>query len=165
MPDKPTWCGHLEDIASHLRQLPDAWIDRSTLQEILGVGPRRAQQILAPCVSRRIGANGVAGRETVIAHLQRLASGETAYYEQQRRQRLASHIDTLYQERLQAVLVPAPAAVVNQEFANLPEGVSLTPGRIHITFQNPTEALEKLLALAIAIRNDESLFEQLATAG
>lgn len=164
MPDKPTWCGHLEDITRHLRQLPDPWIDRATLQQLLGTGPRRAQQILAPCVSRRIGASGVANRETLIAHLQRLATGETSHYEQRRRRRLATYMDTLYQERRQAVLVAAPAAVVNQKFADLPEGVSLLPGCIHITFENPTEALEKLLALAMAIRNDESLFEQLATA-
>jgi hypothetical protein len=54
---------------------------------------------------------------------------------------------------------------VKQEFADLPEGVSLTPGHLHIEFDTPTEALEKLLALAMAIRNEELLFERLATKG
>ena len=63
MPDKPTWCGRLDEIASELRALPDSWVDRGTLQNLLGVGDRRAQQILAPCTARRLGANGLADRK------------------------------------------------------------------------------------------------------
>ena len=163
MPDKPTWCGHLSEIARQLRLLPDPWVDRSILQDLLGVGPRRAQQILAPCVGRQIGANGVADRETLIAHLDRLAKGETAEYEQRRRQKLAARMDALHRERQASVLVPAPTAIVNQQMENLPEGVSITPGQISVRFGTTTEALQKLLALAMAIRNDELMFERLAT--
>jgi hypothetical protein len=163
MPDKPTWCGHLDEVVRQLRDLPDPWVDRGTLQNLLGVGPRRAQQILAPCVARQIGPNGLADREAVIAHLDRLAAGQSVYYEQQRRRRLAEHMDALYQERRKGVLVAAPAAIVNQQLEDLPEGVSVTPGHISIRFGTATEALHKLLALAMAIRNDELLFERLAT--
>ena len=163
MPDKPTWCGRLEEITRELRERPDPWVDRSCLQELLGIGARRAQQILAPCVVRQVGANGIADRERVIHHLHRLAAGEDAHYEQQRRQRFADQLDALYKERRESVLVAAPTAVVNQELANLPEGVSVTAGHISIRFGTATEALQKLLALAMAIRNDELLFEQLAS--
>jgi hypothetical protein len=163
MPDKPTWSGNIEKIATHLRSLPEPWIDRRILQDLLGVGARRAQQILGPCVERQIGANGVAGRETVIAHLRRLAGGESVDFEQQRRRRLAERLDALHQARRNTVLVAAPAAVVNQAFADLPDGVSIAPGHISIRFGTATEALEKLLGLAMAIRNDELLFERLAT--
>jgi hypothetical protein len=163
MPDKPTWCGQLDGITRHLRELSDPWVDRATLQELLGVGPRRAQQILAPCVSRQIGANGMANRETLIPHLERLAAGETSCYEQQRRRRLAAYLDGLYQERRTSVFVAAPAGIVNQQLEGLPQGVSISPGHIRISFASSTEALEKLLALAMAIRNDELLFERLAT--
>jgi hypothetical protein len=163
MPDRPLWCGFLDEIIERLRALPDPWIDRSILQYYLGVGARRAQQILAPCVTRQLGANGLADRETVIVHLQRLAHGESAHFEQQRRRRLAAQLDALHEERRKTVMVAAPTAVINQEFADLPEGVSIMPGRIVITFGGVTEALQKLLALAMAIRNDELLFERLAT--
>ena len=43
--------------------------------------------------------------------------------------------------------VEAPSAIVNQELGNLPEGVSITPGRITVTFNTTQQALEKLLAL------------------
>jgi hypothetical protein len=163
MPDRPTWSGHLEEIVARLRELPDPWVDRAQIQDLLGVGPRRAQQILAPCVVRQVGANGMAERETVIAHLRRLATGEAAEYEQRRRHRLAERLDVLHEERQKTVLVAAPTALINQEFRNLPEGVSVTPGRIAVTFGSVPDALQKLLALAMAIRNDELLFERLAT--
>src|SRR5690349_1779466 len=124
MPDRPTWSGHLEEVVARLRELPDPWIDRGQLQELLGVGPRRAQQILAPCVVRQVGVNGMAEREAVIGHLQRLASGDAAHYEQRRRRRLAEQLDALHEQRRTTVMVAAPMAVVNQEFANLPAGVS-----------------------------------------
>ena len=163
MPDKPTWCGRLDEISSELRELPDPWVDRGTLQSLLGVGARRAQQILAPCVARQIGANGVADREVVIAHLERLAGGEAVHYERQRLQRLAGRLQTLQREREAAVLVEAPAAIVNQDIENLPAGVSVSPGHITVRFSSTRDALEKLLALAMAVRNDPLLFERMAT--
>ena len=163
MPDKPTWCGDLDQIVQQLRNLPDPWVDRGTLERLLGVGRRRAQQILAPCIGRKIGASGVAGREAVIAHLGRLAAGEIVHYERQRRRRFSERLDALYHERLTRVMVEAPAAIVNQELSGLPVGVSILPGCISVTFGSSTEALEKLLALAMAIGNDELLFERLAT--
>src|SRR4051794_38760621 len=163
MPDKPTWSGRLEEVARALRGRPDSWVDRATLQHLLGVGARRAQQILAPCVSRQVGANGLAERDPVIAHLEHLATGDAVHYEQQRRRRLAGRLEALDRERRAGVLVAAPTAIVNQQIADLPEGVSITPGHISVRFASATEALEKLLALAMAIRNDEPLFERLAT--
>ena len=162
MPDKPTWCGSLDRIVRELRSLPDPWVDCGTLEKLLGVGRRRAQQILAPCIARRIGVNGVADREAVIAHLGRMASGETVHYERQRRRRFSERLDALYHERRTRVMVEAPAGIVNQKLAGLPEGVSIAPGRIGVTFGSATEALEKLLALAMAIGNDGPLFEQMA---
>ena len=162
VPDKPTWCGHLEEIAVSLRALPDPWVDRSIIQQLLGVGLRRAQQILAPCVSRQIGVNGLADREVLIAHLNRLAAGEASHYERRRRSRLAEQIHTLRIERQSALMVEAPVDIVNQQLDNLPPGVAITQGRITVTFDSSREALEKLLALAMAVGNDPLLFERLA---
>ena len=164
MPDKPTWYGRLDQAIAELGNLPWPWVDRETLQSLLQVGPRRAQQILRPCVTRQVGANGVAGREELIAHLKRLAAGDEAHYERRRRQRLAQVLEGLRQTALAQpkVLVEAPTTVLNQEFANLPDGVSVSPGAISITFSSPSEALQRLLALAMAIGNDFNEFERMA---
>ncbi len=164
MPDKPTWYGKLDEVIAELCRLPWPWVDSKTLQALLRVGPRRAQQILRPCVTRQIGINGVAGRDELIAHLKRLAAGDDAHYERRRRQRLALVLDELRRAALAQpkVLVEAPTTVRNQEFADLPDGVSVSPGSIAITFSTPNEALQRLLALAMAIGNDFAEFERIA---
>ena len=164
MPDKPTWYGRLDQVIAELEALPWPWIDRETLQCLLEVGSRRAQQIMRPCVTRQVGANGVADREALIAHLKRLAAGDVAHYERRRRQRLAQVLDELRQAALTRpkLLVEAPTSVMQQKFAHLPDGVSISPGAISITFSSPHEALERLLALAMAIGNDFSEFERMA---
>jgi hypothetical protein len=115
-------------------------------------------------VTRQVGANGVADRDELIAHLKRLAAGDEAHYERRRRQRLAQVLEGLRQERLAQpkVLVEAPVTVRSQQFANLPNGVSISRGAISITFSTPNEALQKLLALAMAIGNDFNQFERMA---
>ena len=164
MPDKPIWYGRLDQIISELGKLPWPWVDRETLQTLLRVGPRRAQQILRPFVIRQVGANGVADREELIAHLKRLAAGELAHYEQRRRQRLADILGEMRQAVIAQpkVMVEAPTSMINQEFAHLPEGVLVAPGTISISFSSPREALQRLLALAIAIGNDFNEFERMA---
>jgi hypothetical protein len=165
VPDKPIWYGRLDQVIAELVNLPWPWVDRETLQALLKVGPRRAQQILRPCVTRRVGASGVAAREELIAHLKSLAAGDQVYFERRRRQKLAQVLEGLRQAALAQpkLLVEAPATVRNQEFANLPDGVSVSPGAISITFSSPREALQRLLALAMAIGNDFNEFERMVS--
>jgi hypothetical protein len=106
----------------------------------------------------------VAGRDEMIAHLKRLAAGDQAHYERRRRQKLALVLDGLRRAALiqPKVLVEAPTTVLNQQFADLPDGVSIAPGAISISFSSPSEALQSLLALAMAIGNDFTEFERMA---
>lgn len=165
MPDKPTWYGHLPEVLAALKALPYPWVDRATLQELLGVGRRRAQQILRPCVTHQVGANGVADRDRLIEYLQQLAAGETAVYEQRRRQRVASTLAALHKLAVESprVLVEAPAKVVNMTLAGLPEGVIIAQGEVCVRFDQPHQALERLLALAMAIGNDYEAFVRMTS--
>src|SRR3954471_21597513 len=122
MPDKPVWCGHLDEITAELRALPYPWVDRATVERLLRIRRRRAQQILQPCVRQQVGSNGVADREELIAHLHRLASGDSIYYERRRREQLARTMAALQKSWTEQpkALVEAPVEIVNQELANLP---------------------------------------------
>jgi hypothetical protein len=86
-------------------------------------------------------------------------------YEHRRRHRVAGEIDRLRKAWLERprVIVEAPTYVVNQTFAGL-AGVTISPGRIVVDFDTPQAALEKLLALAIAVGNDFETFERMAAA-
>ena len=161
MPAKPTWYRRLPSILASLREHPRPYVDRATIEFLLGVSRRRAQQIMAPCITDRVGSNGLADRDALIARLQRIAEGDEAFHEIQRRRKLAGLIDQLRRERVASpqLLVEAPVEVINRELQDLPEGLRLEPGRIVVEFGNPHEGLEKLLALAMAISNDFARFE------
>ena len=165
MPAKPGWFSKIDDVIRQLESLPRPFVDRATVEFLLGVGRRRAQQIMAPCIRDRVGTNGLADREAFIAHLRRLAEGEDGYYECQRRRKVAAVLTELHKERLERpqLLVEASVEVLTQELENLPEGVRLEPGRITVTFDQAQQALEKLLALAMAISNDFNRFERQVT--
>jgi hypothetical protein len=162
VPAKPRWLSNLDHIVGELERHPKPFIDRATVEFLLGVGRRRAQQIMTACVTDRVGANHLADRNALLAHLHRLAEGDDAEYEVQRRRRVATVLDKMRTERLAQpqLLVEAPTSVVNQDLADLPAGVRLDRGRITVEFRNPQQALEKLLALAMAISNDFESFEQ-----
>jgi hypothetical protein len=166
VPAKPVWYSKINDVVRELQSLPRPFVDRAAVEFLLGVGRRRAQQIMAPCITDRVGANGLADRDAFIAHLRRLADGQDGYYERQRRCKVAAILSQLQRDRLERpqLLVEAPAQILTQEFENLPAGVRLDPGRITVTFDQPQQALEKLLALAMAISNDFDRFERLVRA-
>ncbi len=165
MPAKPAWYAHLDRIIEELRTSSRPFIDRPAIEFLLGVGRRRAQQIMAPCITERVGTNGLADRDALIARLRGLASSGDAFYEVQRRRKVAGVLAQLRKDRIDRpqLLVEAPAEVVNLEIDELPRGVDIGGGRIIIEFGQPQEALEKLLALAMAISNDYEKFERLAT--
>ena len=165
MPDKPMWYGRLDKIIAELNALPYPFVDRSTLERVMRVGRRRAQQILQPCVSLQVGANGLADRDELVAHLQRMLSGDAVHYESQRQQRFAESVSTWRQqaERQPRVLVEAPSSVANSEFQDLPDGIELGAGKLTVHFADGQQALEKLLALAMAIGNDFDKFERLTS--
>ncbi|HYP05017.1 MAG TPA: hypothetical protein VER03_02185 [Bryobacteraceae bacterium] len=163
MPAKPVWYRNLHHIIEELRRHPLPYVDRATVEFLLGVSRRRAQQIMAPCVfDRRVGINGLADRNALITRLERVAEGDEGAYEIERRRKVANLIENLRQQWITQpqLLVEAPTAVVNQDFENLPAGVRLEPGRITVEFEEPQQGLEKLLALAMAISNDFDLFER-----
>jgi hypothetical protein len=162
VPAKPAWYSQIDAVIRELESLPRAFVDRATVEFLLGVGRRRAQQILAPCIRDRVGTNGLADRDAFIAHLRRLAEGDDGYYERRRRSKVAAALAQWHAERRERpqLLVEAPVRVLTQELENLPEGVRLEPGRITVTFDQAQQALEKLLALAMAVGNDFDRFER-----
>ena len=162
MPAKPIWYRKLSYILEELHKHPHPYVDRATIEFLLGIGRRRAQQIMAPCIIDHVGTNGLADRDALINRLQRLAEGDDGFHEIARRRKVAQLIEDLRQERVEKprLLVEAPIAVVNHELEELPEGVRLEAGRITVEFAEPRQGLEKLLILAMAIGNDLDGFER-----
>jgi len=162
MPDTPLWYDRLEDAIKQLEDGSDPWVDRARLESLLGIGRRRAQQILRPLVCQTVGRSGLADRGEVIDYLRRLAAGEPAFHAQERRRRFAATLDGFVREAQEQprVLVEAPTRIVDQQLDDLPPGVHLAPGQIRIEgFRTAEEAMKKLLALAMAMGNDPIGFD------
>jgi hypothetical protein len=171
MPDKPRWLNRLPEALATLEASPLPWVERSMLETLLGIRRRRAQQILSALATERRGKRVIVERAALLAHLRRLAAGDATFYEQRRRERLWQQVAQARRQWIEAprvLLEPSPhmvRAVYQNDFDGLPEGVNVAPGRITVTFGNAEEALEKLLALALAIgQNRESFEERVALA-
>jgi|SRR5579859_1986308 len=172
MPAKPLWFSRINEIISELQALPSRFVDRATIETVLGVGSRRAQQIMASSSAGRVGSSAVADKDWLIGHLLAMAGGndqeveEIGEAEKARRQKFARKLDQWRAERLRR---PKPALVEipielfeTAAFENLPPGVTIEPGHIHIQAGDgdPIEARKKLAALAIAMENDPDGFDR-----
>ncbi len=165
MPDKPLWLDRLPEAIRQLESAPELWIDRPVLESLLGIGRRRAQQLLGPISKRRVGTSLVAHRTDVVAHLKRIAAGEEAYYERRRRKGLWEQLALARAEwtRQPPVLVEVSQSQIRRveldDFDGLPDGVELAPGSITVRFHDPDEALQKLMTLAMAISQNRQAFD------
>src|SRR4051794_17100581 len=64
MPAQSTWLVRIPLPFRNLElALPRPFVDRPVLESLLGIGRRGAQEIIAPCVSDRIGSSGLADRD------------------------------------------------------------------------------------------------------
>src|SRR4051795_5306956 len=99
MPAHPTWLARIPRAIQELRAFPRPFVDRPLVEALLGIGRRRAQQIMAPCVSDRVGSSGIVDRETLIRHLETIASGDAGQFEIRRRRKVASLLDQLRTDR------------------------------------------------------------------
>jgi hypothetical protein len=100
-------------------------------------------------------------RPKLVAQLEQIRDSPDFKMESRRKERLAERLDAI--RRLQAgvrVAVPVEPEALRQRLPDLPPGVELSPGALHIQFQSPEELLGKLFALAQAIANDYEAFEK-----
>jgi hypothetical protein len=91
---------------------------------------------------------------------------EVVRVEKERRKKLAQALNGMRREAMERprVLVELPpetvVAIRRQDFQALPDGIHLEPGRICVMFTSPEEALQKLMALALAIGRNLGEFEE-----
>jgi len=161
MPDKPLWLHRLPEAIRHLEAADDPWVDRARLESLLQVGRRRAQQLLACVPTRVVGTSRVALATDVIAYLKEASDGEAAHYDARRRKQMWATLGD------PPVLVEVSESVVRRlarsDFEGLPDGIELGPGAIVVRFATPNEALEKLVALAMAIGSNREAFDTLVS--
>src|SRR5579883_1963336 len=141
MPATPLWIHRLAEGIPALASLPQEWIDRRTLEEVLGVSKWTAWRILRQC-----GAEPGPGGVLMC-----------------RREALAEYLDGMlrYASRKHKEIARDAAAgeMLGSRLANLPEGVELQRGELRIGFSGSADFLKKFGAVVFALQND---FERLS---
>ena len=142
-----------------LRSLDTDWIDRRTLQEILGVSKTVAWRILRFCGASDGPGNAlVCRRLELISALERLAQSEACDRELRRRSRLehnlASLLTTARSSHIQVAPQNRTIDLVSSRFGKLPPGIDLSPSRLTIDFFGTEDFLEKVGAVVFALQND-----------
>jgi hypothetical protein len=153
---------HLHDTLAEIERLDIPFVDRATLQEVLGCSTTEAWRIL-----RKLGAAPGPGGALVLSKavfLERLRAyneDPRVVFERRRRERLETALDALSphtRARLVKVVAedrPADSVrLLSTRFGNLPAGVELTPHTASTSkFQGREEFLERLGAVLFALGN------------
>ena len=165
MPAKAQWLVRIPEILAELAALDVPVLDRAACERLFGLRRRRAIDLMRAFGGYQAGRTFLIDRPKLVAQLEQLRDGSAFRMERQRKERLAGKLEAI--RRLQKgahVEIAVGRDALNRRLPDLPPGVGLTPGALHIQFTSPEELLSKLFALAQAIGNDYEAFEKRTSA-
>jgi hypothetical protein len=163
MPAKAQWLLQIPAILSLLETFEVPVVDRSIIEHLFGLRRRRAIELLHRFGGYQAGRTFLIDRRLLIEHLRRLADGEEFQRETRRRERLDHTVDQLRRQQTAArVKITVQPDVFSRNLADLPPGVALESGYLHITFSSTTDLLSKLFELSQAASNDFDRFRAAA---
>jgi len=161
MPAKAQWLLRIPEILDELSALDVPVVDRAVCERVFGLRRRRAIDLMRAFGGYQAGRTFLIDRPKLLAQLQEILASPDFKMERQRKERLAERLEAI--RRLQTgthVSIPVQTLVLSQRLPDLPAGVKLSPGALHVQFQSSEELLRKLFALAQAIANDYEAFER-----
>jgi len=161
MPAKARWLLRVPEILAELAALDVPVVDRAVCERLFRLRRRRAIDLIRTFGGYQAGRTFLVDRPKLVAQLERIRDSADFQMEWRRKERLAERLDAI--RRLQTgarVAITVTPETLSQRLPDLPPGVRLSPGALHIQFQSPGELLSKLFALAQAIANDYETFEK-----
>jgi hypothetical protein len=164
MPAKAQWLLRVPEILEELRALDVPVVDRAVCERLFRLRRRRAIDLIHFFGGYQAGRTFLIDRPKLVAQLEQIRDSPDFKMEWRRKDRLAERLEAI--RRLQAgarVAIPVEPEVLSQRLPDLPAGIGLSPGELHIQFRSSEELLSKLFALAQAIANDFEAFEKRTT--
>ncbi|MGD0359285.1 MAG: hypothetical protein ABSC93_00355 [Bryobacteraceae bacterium] len=161
MPAKAQWLLHVPEILAELSALDVPVVDRAVCERLFRLRRRRAIDLIRGFGGYQAGRTFLVDRPKLVAQLEQIRDSPDFKMEWHRKERLAERLEAM--RRLQAgtrVAIAVEPATLYQRLPDLPAGVGLSPGALHIQFGSSEELLSKLFALAQAIANDYEAFEK-----
>jgi hypothetical protein len=161
MPAKAQWLLRVPEILAELSALDVPVVDRAVCERLFRLRRRRAIDLIRCFGGYQAGRTFLIDRPQLIAQLEQIRDSPDFKMEWHRKERLAERLDAI--RRLQSgarVAIAVKPEALRHRLPDLPQGVGLTPGALHIQFDSPEELLSKLFTLAQAIANDYEAFEK-----
>ena len=165
MPAKAQWLLRVPEILAELAALDVPVLDRAACERLFGLRRRRAIDLIRGFGGYQAGRTFLIDRPKLVARLELIRDSPDFKMEWQRKERLAERLDAI--RRLQSgarVAIAVEPEALRARLPDLPPGVGLSPGALHIQFESAEELLSKLFALAQAIANDYEAFEKRTSA-
>ena len=147
MPDNPSYIHKLEGILAEARSpKPIPFFRRRDIEALFGLKKRQAVNLMHRIGAIRVSRELAVEQRDLIRWLEQMLSDPSVASEQRRHERVIGRIVELKAEtaaRAVRIVLPDPAPPVD-----LPEGVSLQPGLLTVSFENEQQLLERLFLLA-----------------
>jgi len=160
MPMKKTWLLRVTQIRQDLLALDVPVLDRQMFERLFHLRARRAQQVMSSLGGYQTGHAFLIERTALLRQLEALEAGTEFAIERGRQQRLQASLDKIRQQRTAAaVRIPVPAGVAERSVADLPAGICLELGSLHVDFTGAEDLLGKLYGLARVAGNDFENFK------
>ncbi len=161
MPAKNQWLPRLPEILDTLVSLPRPVLDRAVIEQLFGVGRRRAILLLHSWGGFESGNTLLVDRLELIRQLVSMRDGAAFEEERIRRNRLAQDLTLSHALAPGRRIVIAGAEEVrDRRLAGLSPAINLKPGQLKIEFAETEELLRYLFELSQAILNDYVRFEE-----
>ena len=161
MPRKREWTGRTPQAVEILEKCEGELIYTQDLRQVLDVSLRTAGKIMEEAGAWKIGPAWAIQRTTLIQFLRRWV--DTPQVKQRRH--TAVVVQQCYEERhMRRISVRVPDVAAQRvdlfDFGGLPEGVTITPGRVVIDCSSPTDFIFKAHLLSKAMTSNWEEFER-----
>jgi hypothetical protein len=161
MPDNPTYIHKLAGILAEARSpKPIPFFRRRDIEALFGLKKRQAINLMHRIGAIRVSRELAVDKRDLIAWLEQMIEDPSVAIEQRRHERVIDRIVEFKAEtaaRAIKIVLPDPKPSVE-----LPEGVSLQPGLLTISFESEQQLLERLFLLARVLATQLELLKSLS---
>jgi hypothetical protein len=160
MPNNPSYIHKLAGILAEARSpKPIPFLRRRDIEALFGLKKRQAVNLMHRIGAIRVSRELAVDQRDLIAWLEQMLSNPSATAEWRRHERVIDRIIELKAEtaaRAVKIVLPDPAPSIE-----LPDGVSLQPGLLTVSFESEQQLLERLFLLARVLAAQPQLLDGL----
>ena len=164
MPDKPSYINRLTEILAEARSpKPLPFFRRKDIEALFGLKKRQAVNLMHRIGAIRVSRELAVEKRDLLRWLEQTIKDPSVVAEQRRHERVIDRLVELKAEtaaRAVKIVLPNPKST-----GGLPDGVSLQPGLLTISFQSDEQLLERLFLLARVLATQPQVLSSVRSPG